>query len=177
MIVAGNREEFAVMAEINGQYPDFLYGSFQFQFHGESCGNWEDEAHLNACYGWLREFSQTSMPRFEAGLLDVSCVEIFHRLVKPVLVGMRDDDGSVPEIYNGTFARFHITHIGMSSFDGFVVVLIENSDAQRCVWAKCDDWLAGIIKEAVYPSGYMQRVAGEFCELFKMEALKCGFSL
>lgn len=107
--------------------------------------------------------------------MEISPREVFARLVTPVLVGMGSKDA--PEIYDGTFARFHISHLGMSSFERVVMVLIEDSEHQRCVWAEGDAWKNGLFKEAVYPVGHMQQIAAEFCRIFKREAAKFGFLL
>ena len=172
MILAGDTQKFAIAAEITGIYGGWLLGRFRFIFHNRACGNWEDDADLRGCYGWLKDFFEKSRDRFEPGLFELPAVKVYERLIMPVF--SQPEHAQVSESYQNTFDRFQIGHLGMSSFDNIAVVLIENAAIQRCVWI---DWRTEEILEDTFPAGEMQRVAAEFCKLLKAEAAELGFVL
>lgn len=172
MIVAGNNEMFAISAEITHNSSGWILGRFRFVLHSRLCGNWQDETDLRACYGWLHDFADKPRRRFEPGLLDLSAEAIFERLVRPVLKDA--DEARIPEFYEDTFSRFHIEHLGMSSFDRVIMVLIEGPEKQRCVWK--DDQDERIYDDS-FPCGHMQQVAKEFCKLFEAELTGLGMMM
>lgn len=175
MIHAGDDNLFAISAEIIEIRDACMFGSFRFVLHGKVCGNWNDWAHLESCYSWLREFHTKPMPRYEPELLSLPADEVFDRLVRPVLVSPRDTSApSVPKYYPDTYERFHISHLGMSSFDSVTVLLIEGPELQRCVWQSVDDSAA---HSETFPPHHMQNVARDFCALFEAEASARGFAL
>ena len=172
MIITGNRQLFAIVAEITQDPNDWILGSFQFVFHGESCGNWEDEADLRGCHSWLKDFSEKPRNRFEPELLVLPPSIVIERLVRPVV--NRSDHARMQEYYADTFSRFHIAHLGMSSFDRVNMVLIENSEQQRCVW---EDILGEDPHDDVFPAGHMQQIAAAFCKLLESEVAALGGKL
>src|SRR5688572_7749235 len=164
MIVAGDNRVFAIAAEITGTESGWIFGRFRFVFHSYPCGNWSDETDLKACYSWLKDFIENPRARFEPGLMEMSNSDVFDRLIKPVLAD--ESKAVIPEAYQDTFSRFHISHLGMSSFDRIIMVLIESSELQRCVWHVQGE---PQIHDDRFPSGHMQQVAMEFCRLFERE--------
>jgi len=171
MIMAGHNNDFAIAAEVTEIIDNWILGRFRFVLHGRTCGNWNDEAALNACHGWLKDFSMNSRARFEPELLTLPDVEVFERLVKPVLA--QYDDEKVPELYSDTLGRFHISHLGMSSFDAVTMVLIEGEDQQRCVWQVGN----APVTSDLFPLNHMQNVAREFCDLMEKEVSAIGHVL
>jgi hypothetical protein len=105
--------------------------------------------------------AEPSGPSYDA-LIDRD--EVFRLVVNPVFgPGGIADPRKQPIPF--AYERFHITHLGMSSFDAYVVVLVKDADgAERCLWRKHGDenihdcWLA---------AGEMERVAAEFCNEFE----------
>lgn len=162
---------FAIAAEVTETAKGWILGRLRFAFHGRSCGNWNDEADLRGCYGWLKDFAETPRRRIEPGLIDLRPAEVFDRLVRPVQNqgGLR-----IPEFYEDTFSRFHISHLGMSSFDRVVMVLIESQKVQRCLWKEDE---SDNIHDDVFPSGHMQQIARDFCKLMENEAAAIGIAL
>jgi hypothetical protein len=146
-------------------------GRFRFVFYGQACGNWDDETDLKACYSWLKDFAEIPRQRFEPGLMELSSNDIFKRLVEPIL-GQESDERE-PECYPDTFSRFHISHLGMSSFDQVTMVLIEDDKIQRCVW-RSD---TGALNDCRFESGLMQKVAKDFCNIFEIEAAQLGLAI
>lgn len=172
MIVAGDNNVFAIAAEVTEIPQGWLLGRFRFVFHGHRCGNWEDETDLRACFGWLKDFAEKPRPRFEEDLVELPAEEVFSRLVAPVINQL--DQAQLPERYQGTFARFHISHLGMSSFDKVSMVLLESLTGQRCIWKEGDSMT---IQDHRFPAGHMQEVASQFCLLLQNEAKALGVAL
>jgi len=170
MISTGDNKSFAIAAEITGTPNGWLLGKFRFVLHGHVCGNWNDDADLRGCYGWLKDFAEKPRLRFEPGLMDLSPDNVFSNLVLPVIE--QSGQERIPELYSDTFSRFHISHLGMSSFDRVTMVLIESPERQRCVWKEGND-----IHDDVFPPGHMQTVASEFCVLLEREAASLGVLL
>ncbi|OYW27100.1 MAG: hypothetical protein B7Z47_06985 [Chthoniobacter sp. 12-60-6] len=171
MIVAGYDNNFSIAAEVTEITDNWILGRFRFVLHGKVCGNWDDAADLRGCHGWLKDFSIHFLPRFEHGLLTLPEVEIFERLVKPVLV--QPDAEEYAEVYPDTLSRFHISHLGMSSFNAVTMVLVEGAEQQRCVWQANND----PIMSDLFPQNCMQNVAQEFCDLFQKEVAAHGHVL
>lgn len=171
MVVAGHNNDFAIAAEVTEIVDGWIFGRFRFVLHGKDCGNWSDTVDLRGCHGWLKDFSINLLPRFEPGLMTLPAVEIFERLVKPVL--MQPNGEEYPEVYPDTFSRFHISHLGMSSFSAVTMVLVEGTEQQRCVWQANDE---PIISD-VFPLNCMQSVARGFCDLLEREVAALGHVL
>jgi hypothetical protein len=69
--------------------------------------------------------------------------------------------------YEDAFARFHISHIGMSSLEQFDILLLYDAHGgERCLWRQAD---ATKIEECRLWRNEMESVAGEFCRLFDTE--------
>lgn len=173
MIISGKKEEFAIETEITHKADDYwIYGHLRFWFHGVPCGDWNDATHLRGCHGWLKDFVENQPNRYEEGLLEASPTVVFRRLVESILPYWRAHPNErVPEVYHDTGGRFHIDHLGMSSFNKVAMVLIESSKFQRCVW---QDEQANVIHDDVFPSGHMQQIAGEYCKLLKDAVIPHG---
>jgi hypothetical protein len=135
--------------------PPWIIGHIRFWARAQSIGNWDDYAALDGCAYWLGEFVTRAERRFEPDLLGKSKDEVFHILYDSFMGRLT---GREP--YVDTYGRFNISRLGMSSFDKYVVLLIEEPQQQRLVWQSSDDY---VVKEALLPSGEMQRVAHAFC--------------
>lgn len=83
---------------------------------------------------WVENFLAVPSDRFEPGLFYMPVERVFRILASSVLVN-EDPDGLVSEVYKDTFSRFHISHIGMSSFDAVTLLLLtDECGRERCVW-------------------------------------------
>jgi hypothetical protein len=61
--------------------------------------------------------------------------------------------------------RFHISHLGMSSFDAFDIVLVSKQDgSERCIWRNAR---SGEIAEQNLRAGEMEAVASVFSSEFR----------
>lgn len=168
MIVAGKTTMFSIASEITEEIDGWILGRFRFEFRGRPCGNWNDTTDLLGCYSWLKEFSTNTRDRYEPELLILPPHEIFERLVTPVMP--QSGEQKMPEFYNNTFSRFHISHLGMSSFNLATIILIESDTEQRCVWQADKN---KPVYSDFFPSSHMQLIAKEFCELFESEIGPC----
>ena len=141
----------------------WILGRFRFWLHGQACGDWDDEADLHSCHYWLKTFVEEDTHRTEPDLLALSAEEVWEEIVSPVY-DRGQDSCEQTERYGNVYSRFHISHIGMSSFDRIVMVLVESAGAQRCVWK---DLRTKAICDNVFPARHMQCVAREFCRLME----------
>ncbi|MDP3279190.1 MAG: Imm42 family immunity protein [Deltaproteobacteria bacterium] len=158
-MIAGNRERFAIEAEIEECIDGFTLGHLRFWICGRAVGDWEDSVDLLGCLRWLKDFRDHPRKRFEPGLWHLPAGEVFRRVYDPVMAGAKSaSESCVPDAY----ARFHISHLGMSSFNRFDLLLLEDEHgAERCLWreAATED-----LHECYLKSFEMESVAGEFCE-------------
>jgi hypothetical protein len=76
---------------------------------------------------------------------------------------------SSPIPFQDAFARFHISHIGMSSFEEFDILLLYDAHGgERCLWRRVG---ATTIAECKLWRNEMEAVAKEFCEAFERDTL------
>lgn len=62
------------------------------------------------------------------------------------------------------YRRYHISHLGMSSFDRIGLLLVEEPECQRVIWHETGD---PTIYEVKLPVGEMQRIGEAFCQWFQ----------
>lgn len=164
MIIAGSIQKFAIVAKVERTAPGWIWGSFKFVFQGRDCGNWNDAASLGGCCGWLKDFAEKHVNRFEPGLFELPPIDVFERLVCSVIV--QENRPCSLAVYERTYSRFHITHLGSSSFDQITMVLMESSEFQRCVWSESKE---NGFHDYIFPAGHMQEVALDFCRRFEQQ--------
>ena len=172
MIFSGKKEQFAIEAEITSKEGEWIFGHLRFWLHGTECGNWNDDVDLRGSHSWLKDFIQNQQDRYEPGMFEATPIVVFQLLVEPIFPA--NPNARVPEVYQKTDSRFHIGHLGMSSFNRVRMVLIENSTFQRCVW---EAGLGEGIHDDLFPSGHMQQVAKDFCSLLEREIASLGIAL
>jgi hypothetical protein len=86
--------------------------------------------------------------------------DIFSLLYEPAIHPTSEHSS---QLFDRIYDRFHIRHLGMSSFEKFDVLLLDDRSEQRCLWRAKKD-LA--IHEAVFPSGTMEEIAARFVAWF-----------
>lgn len=163
-MIVGNKKSFAIEAQPQELVGSWLFGRFRFWLCGVPVGNWEDAADLKGCARWLREFSEDSRNRYEQGLFELSAEEVFSRIYDPVMPrGVQDE--AIPQVEDA-YSRFHISHLGMSSFERFDILLLKDEcGAERCLWREvsCRNF-----KDCRLDRDEMERVAREFCDCFEL---------
>lgn len=132
-MLVGNKERFAIEAEPDSLIEGWILGRFRFWIGGCEVGDWNDTADLKGCYAWLRDFEQNSRERYEPSLSEFSAEEVFRRVFDPVMPGGISHPDELP--IKNSYHRFHISHLGMSSFERFDVLLLTDEDGgERCLW-------------------------------------------
>jgi hypothetical protein len=134
-MLIGNRERFAVDWEIREINDHWVFGYFIFFINGTVIGDPADfSVDLKGCLGWIKDFLINARDRYEPGLYGMEKDDAYLLLASSVLA-REDKQRSVQEAYQDTFARFHISHIGMSSFDRFTLLLVKDRNGEeRCIW-------------------------------------------
>ncbi|MGH7439147.1 MAG: Imm42 family immunity protein [Polyangiaceae bacterium] len=161
MISVGIPERFGIEAEVTEVSGTWIFGHFRFRLCGKSIGDWDDTTDLGGCVRWLKDFAENPRERFEPSLIGLSAADVFRRVYDPVMA--RTASRSPPPI-RGAYARFHVSHLGMSSFERFDVLLIKDArGGERCLWRSAND---AEIFECRLWRNEMETVASEFCERF-----------
>jgi len=92
--------------------------------------------------------------RFEPNLYEMEKNKVFFSLCSPVLVKYKNI--FLKEKYRDTFSRFHISHIGMSSFNTVTMVLVTNEKRDfRFLWQQREEE----IQEAYVTRDNLKKVA------------------
>jgi Immunity protein 42 len=160
-MMAGNRERFGIEAEPEEVSGGWILGHFRFWLHGMPVGDWSDSTDLKGCARWLRDFADNPRDRFEPSLVELAPADVFRRVYDPVIA---NTDAQGPPTIRDAFARFHISHLGMSSFERFDILLLKDAhEAERCLWRSTN---AVEIFECRLWRNEMETVAAEFCERF-----------
>lgn len=164
-MIIGDQHRFAIESEIEELTENgWLLGHFRFWVLGEPVGNWDDYTDLKGCAYWLRNFIDVLEDRNESDLVGKSKEEVF-RLLYDSVMGSGEQSNVEPP-FEHILSRFHISHLGMSSFDRFDILLIETDTQQHLLWRSADDLE---IKEAWLSAGEMQRIAERFYQWFKAQ--------
>jgi len=162
-VMVGIPERFAIEAEPREIAGEWIWGGFRFWLGDRQVGEWKDAAALQLCYGWLKRFCEHPLDCVEPRAAHSTSEQVFRLIVEPV---MGPDAVADPAKQPVPFAyeRFHISHLGMSSFDSYIVVLIKDTAGnERCLWRRHDD--TTIYEQWLNP-GEMERVACDFCQQF-----------
>jgi hypothetical protein len=163
-MIAGRRERFAIEAERQEDLDGWVLGRFRFWLCGQPVGDWDDSTDLRGCVRWLRDFATMARDRYEPALVAATSEEVFRYVYDPVI-----GEGISRARFEDAFARFHISHIGMSSFEKFDILLLYDAHGgERCLWRRAG---SPNIEECKLWRNEMETVAIEFCELFERNAL------
>jgi len=168
-MLVGDKQNFAIETEILEIVDGWVFGTFVFWLAGETVGDPKDkQVDLKGCINWLKDFVYNSRNRFEINLYDMELGQTFLLLNASATLG-NQDMSFAKEPYNDIFSRFHIEHLGMSSFDQLTMILIENGNQQqRCIWQQNDQ----AIKEAFLKKRTMQEIAMMAVNLLESEKNK-----
>lgn len=132
--------------------PEWVQGRFCLWASGAPIGDQEDVVTLKAVAAWWREFAADDQPRWDERLAGLEADVAFD-----VLHGSAFGDSSsdpVPDAF-----RFFVGHLGMSAFDAYDVLLVDDPQGQqRLVWRHRD----GPVQEVVLEPYAVQRVGREF---------------
>jgi hypothetical protein len=162
-MIIGNSKLFAIECEIkNIDSYEMILGHFRFWIDSLPVGDWEDLAYLTGIVSWICAFALSDTNRYEA-LLEGKSKELVYQLLYESVMVRPEIEDTLPQLFDDIYSRFHISYIGMSSFDNLSMLLIESPSYQRVIWRV----LEGEVQEMFLPPNEMQRVAKEFCLSFK----------
>jgi Immunity protein 42 len=162
-MLVGYKNKFAIQLEVLDVIDGWVFGSFVFWIADTIVGNPEDKTvDLQGCVNWLTDFINNPCNRFEPGLYSMDKEQIFLLLCSSV-ISTDQRTTLVKEQYENIFSRFHISHLGMSSFDKLNILLIENEAKEcRCIWQQDNQE----IKDAFLKTGEFEKVALEVIHQF-----------
>jgi hypothetical protein len=150
--------KFAIYFEVGRMVDEWVLGSFFLGIGEAVVGNRLDQSvDLKGCLRWWRDFVNCPRNRYEPGLFDASKETVFLLLASSVLA--TDDQSTLMgEYYPETFSRFHISQVGMSSFDNVTMLFLKSEiGLERLVWRVSD----GDISDAYFEPG---EIEGGFTE-------------
>jgi hypothetical protein len=156
----GDKGLFAIECELTERLDGWVFGHILFWLCGNAVGNWEDSTDLKGCLNWLKKYANEVCNRFEDALEGLSKESVFKLLHDSVMLTEGIDIKEKPK-FDDIFSRFHISHLGMSSFEQFDILLIEQPNGeQRCLWRCAGN---NDVQECYLPKEEMQRVAKLCC--------------
>ena len=164
IMIVGDKSRIAIEAEPTSFVEKWILGHFRFWIDGKEVGDWDDTADLKGCWGWLRDFQNKPVDRFDASLVGLASDGIFRLLYDAVMApGGIANPEKQPVPYAAS--RFHLGHLGMSSFEQFDLLLVKDEGGrERLLWRKAD---SSLIHEFTFEPNEMEVVAGQFCDQFE----------
>jgi hypothetical protein len=163
-VLVGSVERFAIEALPEEFSSGLILGRFRFWVDSQTLGDWEDMADLKGCVAWLRDFATIPRERYDSRLDGMDAAAVFLLLYEPVF-GINGLANPVEQPVPYAYERFHISHLGMSSFELVDILLVKSVDGrERCLWRKAD---GAHIREMIFDKGEMEAVALKFCEDFE----------
>ena len=158
-ITAGSKDTIAIEVELESTRGDWIPGHFLLWCNGAAIGDWDDSADIRGVVRWMRDLADRPRDRREPSLDDCSKEEVFRRVLEPVMASSSSQSTLSP--IPNAFARFVISHIGMSALDAYDVLLLEAAEGrERVLWRHRD----GPIEEAWLGPSEIERVARELAE-------------
>ena len=153
----GNPTEFGLEVTLRERSGRWCFGTLLLHVCGEAIGDPDDYADLRGCMNWLGSIEPTSDKRRAPSLESAEPAEVFRRLCDDVMAGTDVPTPAFPDAY----ARFHISHVGMSSWRRYHVLLMKLEDGRnRLLWRES----YGAPRDAIIPRGLMDEVISECCE-------------
>ena len=152
-MLTGDKNKFAVQIDVGETVDEWALGSYILWARGTPIGDERDcSVDLRGCRNWMRDFVEKPRKRYERDLYEMDKLQAYVRLASAVLPG-ENPSGFAKDMYEDTFARFHISHIGMSSFDNVTLLMIKNEKGmERLVWRSKD----GEIEDAYLEAGQVE---------------------
>lgn len=153
LVVAGTPAVLAVEVEPEQPVdPEWVLGRFCLWVSGARIGDQEDVVTLKAVIAWWRSFVGDGESRWDEQLAGLEADAAFQ-----LLYGSRFGDFPPSPVPDAD--RFFVEQLGMSAFDAYDVLLVDDPQGQqRLTWRHRD----GPVQTAVLEPLSMQRVGREF---------------
>lgn len=135
-MIFGDASRFSVVINDVERSGAWVYGSVLFCAGDRTVGDVDDAADLKGVRNWMREALEQPVDRFDPRLRGLSAEQLLETLLT-----WREDPitSGLPSVVD-TYSRFWVAHLGMSSFDRFDIVLVEDpKSGLRLVWREGDD--------------------------------------
>jgi hypothetical protein len=156
----GDKKKFAIECQISESVDNWIFGNIVFWFCEKSVGNWKDSTDIKGCLSWINRFISEDCDRYEEIFDKLDKEHVFELLYSSVISNGGAEANKCHDILD-VYSRFHISHLGMSSFEEFDILLIEKPDCyQRCIWRSAKDKL---INECYIPNKEIHKVCKLFC--------------
>lgn len=125
------KSSFAIECTAIENIGEFCYGNFLFWADGNCIGNQKDFTYLDACVRWVNSLLKGWDELDESTYYDLNDVEFISRSTKyEVSYSCLSND-----LWQRN-SRLDISHVGMTSFDGFEIFLMKNEKGNcRFVWS------------------------------------------
>lgn len=163
--IIGNPEVAAIEVDVEDPRDEkWLLGHFRLHARSETIGEWDDVVTLGAIINWWRSFATDRVDRWEPRLEGLGANEIFDLLRDTAYT--EDEEVASIMASSDIFVRYHVGHLGMSSFDPFVVFLVEPpGEDQWLLWRREDG--RDDVHDARLPAGTLQDLGAQFVAAFR----------
>lgn len=144
--LVGDKNTIAFEYKIDFVSKGVCYGVFFLWIKNSRIGDPEDTTHLNGCFNWIADLPKEILSLQNDSLYNGEKDLVFKEL-------MSIYETSSDSLLN----KFHITHIGMSSFDGIHLLLVKNtSGLEKFIWE-----VDGGVFEAYFPENQLENLVRE----------------
>lgn len=156
VISVGSKAILGVEAEAETPVdPKWVFGRFRLWVQEEPLGDWHDTVTLRAVVNWWRSFVDDDHARWDERLTPLTAVEA----VELLLASAFDD---IDDPVRNAFARFDISHLGMSAFDKLRVIAIDHPDGLQIL-----GWdVGGRVTAVELPAHSLELVGRDFIDAY-----------
>lgn len=153
MKVFRNTGDVGFKITIKEMIDNWLYGNFLLLLRGNFIGNVNDDyVDLKGCINWLSDFVVNPQDRYAPELMLPPKEVVWQLIVTPVFEAVETIE------YPDSSSRFHISRLGMSSFDQVTLVMFNDGRMhERILWQQGKDE----IREFIAPIGSLEVAAKE----------------
>lgn len=124
-------EELSLHFEIGDIHDGWIYGRFYMLAKGMTIGDpGEKSVHMQGCLNWWRKFVNSPIDRCDPSFF-YATKDVAYKKLASCLVTDSSDDRECTELDMDIFDRFHVSHLGMSSFDNATVLFLKTSPARN----------------------------------------------
>lgn len=166
-MIVGSQRLFAIEYDVVERVDEWVFGTFIFWIDGIPVGRASDESvHLKGCLMWLRHFLVDHDKSVDQPLFEMDIGSLFDTIFRGVISAYPDGHEGYDPVKQSYYERFHISHIGMSSFDALSIAVVGSLDGRyRFVWQSGSD----PVSDAVIPMSEVHSVMSRAIEVLDAE--------